>query len=64
MPHFKIEGVKYYTVPEAASLLCTTAQTIRKYLREGKLMAVRVGRNLIVSGNSISSFLEGKTKIK
>ena len=54
-----IGGVKLYTVAEAAELLEITPQTIRGYIKSGKLHAQRVGRPYLISEESIKAFLTG-----
>ena len=39
-----IEGIKFYTVPDAAKALQVTAQTIRVYIRKGRLKSQRIGK--------------------
>ncbi len=56
----EITGIKLYTVQETAKLLDVTAQTIRKYIKEGKLQARRIGRPLFVAEVSIKKFLTGE----
>jgi excisionase family DNA binding protein len=55
----EIAGIKLYTVQETAKLLEVTAQTIRKYIKEGKLKAQRVGRPFYIAESSIKEFLKG-----
>lgn len=56
----EITGIKLYTVQETAQLLEVTAQTIRKYIKEGKLQARRIGRPLFIAEDSIKKFLSGE----
>jgi len=56
----EITGIKLYTVQETAQLLEVTAQTIRKYIKEGKLQARRIGRPLFIAEVSIKKFLTGE----
>lgn len=54
-----IEGIKVYTVTEAAELLDITPQTVRGYIKNGKLHAQRVGRPYLISEEAIKAFLTG-----
>ena len=47
------------TVKEAAQLLKTTRQQIRKMIQNGELPAVKVGREWRIPMESIRIFLEG-----
>lgn len=54
----EIEGrIKLYTVVEAADLLQVTPQTIRMWIRNKRLKAVRMGRPFFISQKSIDKFL-------
>jgi excisionase family DNA binding protein len=50
---------KYYTVDEIAELLKIHPKTIQRYIREGRLIANKVGKSWRVSGHDLSSFTEG-----
>ena len=53
----EIEGIKFYTTLEAAKLLKVTPETIRAYIRSGKLEARRIGRSNLISHKQILRFL-------
>jgi len=53
----EIEGIKFYTTLEAAKLLKVTPETIRSYIKSGKLKAQRIGRSNLISQNQILRFL-------
>jgi excisionase family DNA binding protein len=55
----EVEGVTLYTIPEAAKVLGVTAQTVRRYIKEGVLKAQRVGRPYLISGESLKRFVTG-----
>lgn len=48
-----IENVKLYTVQEAASILHVTEQTVRAYVKSGKLKGQRIGRPILISEGAI-----------
>ncbi len=43
----------YYTVREAAELLCCSHSTIREEIKKGKIKAKRVGHNWKIEAKSI-----------
>jgi excisionase family DNA binding protein len=53
----EIEGIKFFTIQEVAFKLEITAQTIRKYIKQNKLKAQKVGRSFLVSEKSLFEFL-------
>jgi|AntAceMinimDraft_18_1070375.scaffolds.fasta_scaffold08975_2 excisionase family DNA binding protein len=60
----EILGNKFYTVTETAKLLRVGPQTVRKYVRQGKLKGIKIGRPILISEGDISKALEGSTSIK
>ncbi|MBI9012438.1 MAG: helix-turn-helix domain-containing protein [Clostridiales bacterium] len=46
----------YYTVDQVAKLLEMHPKTIRKFIREGKLQASRVGKQYRITGHDLSVF--------
>ncbi len=55
----EIEGIKLFTVTEAADTLGITPQTVRAYIKQGKLKGQRIGRPILITENSIKQFLNG-----
>jgi len=53
----QIEGITFYTIRELASKLKVTPQTIRKFIKEGKLSGQRYGRPYLVSDIQLREFL-------
>lgn len=49
----KIEGVKLYNIIETAVALDRTPQTIRNYIKQGKIKPQRIGRNLVFTKGEI-----------
>ena len=49
---------KYYSVAKVAEILKIHEKTVQRYIREGKLQAVKVGKAWRISGHDLSSFLE------
>jgi excisionase family DNA binding protein len=50
---------QYYTVEQISSMLDIHPKTIQRYIREGKLQAVKIGKGWRVSGHDLSAFTEG-----
>ncbi len=53
----EIQGVKFYTIQETAEALNVTAQTIRKYVKEGRIKGKRIGRPILITEKNIKEFL-------
>ena len=52
-----IEGIKFYTIPETAQALKVTPQTIRAYIKQGKIKSQRIGRPILITENNLKEFL-------
>ena len=53
-----IEGIKFYTIPEIAEILNVTPQTVRAYIKQGKLKGQRIGRPILITENNLKEFLK------
>ena len=53
----EIEGIKLFTVTETAELMGITPQTVRTYVKAGRLRGQRVGRPILITERSIKQFL-------
>lgn len=53
-----IEGIKFYTVPETAQALRVTPQTVRAWIKQGKLKGQRIGRPILITENNLKEFLQ------
>lgn len=53
-----IEGIKFYTIPETAEALQVTPQTIRSWIKKGRLKAQRIGRPILITDKNLSEFLK------
>lgn len=51
------EELKVYTVPEISKLFQITPQSVRKYLKEGRIKGQKVGTKWLVSEEAIRKFL-------
>jgi excisionase family DNA binding protein len=54
----EIEGIKFYTIPETAEALNVTPQTVRAYIKQGKLKGQRIGRPILITENNLKEFLK------
>ncbi len=52
-----IEGIKFYTIPETAQALRVTPQTIRAWIKQGKLKGQRIGIPILITENNLKEFL-------
>lgn len=50
-----------FTIDEVMELLTVTRFTVHKWIKEGKLRAVRIGRELRVTKEYLDEFLESNT---
>ena len=53
----EIEGIKFYTIPETAKALQVTPQTIRSYIKKGRIKSQRIGRPILITENNLKEFL-------
>ena len=53
-----IEGIKFYTIQETAQVLQVTPQTIRSYIKQGRLKGQRIGKPILVTENNLKEFLQ------
>jgi len=53
-----IEGIKFYTIPETAQALRVTPQTVRAYIKQGKLKGQRIGRPILITESNLKEFLK------
>ena len=52
-----IENMKFYTVQEIATALNVTPQTVRAWIKQGKLKSQRIGRPVLIKESSLMEFL-------
>jgi excisionase family DNA binding protein len=53
---------KFYNAKEAARLLGVNVQTMRRYLREGKIRSIRLGRDWRISQAALEE-LAGRSQV-
>lgn len=56
--------MKYFEVAEVAQKLNLSENTVRKYIRAGKIKAVKAGKRYIVSENNYNNFIDGKNEVQ
>ena len=49
---------KIYTTDQAAEVLQINVQTLRKWIREGKLTASKLGNDYRLTGSDLAAFLD------
>jgi excisionase family DNA binding protein len=59
-----IEGIKFYTIQETAQALKVTPQTIRAWIKKGKIKSQRIGRPILITENNIREFLQPSTGLR
>jgi excisionase family DNA binding protein len=52
-----IEGIKFYTIPETAQALRVTPQTIRAWIKQGRIKSQRIGRPIFITESNLLEFL-------
>jgi excisionase family DNA binding protein len=52
-----IEGIKFYTIQEAAETFKVTPQTVRLWIKQGKIKGQRIGRPILITEKNILEFL-------
>lgn len=57
-----IEGIKFYTIPEVADTLRVTPQTVRAWIKQGRLKGQRIGRPILITERNIMDFLNPPPK--
>ena len=58
----EVEGIKVYTLDETASLLGCHYQTVRRYIKDGRLEGQQIGRPILITDRSIKKFITGETE--
>lgn len=54
----EIQGIKLFTIPETAEALNVTPQTIRAWIKQGKLKGDKVGAVILITENSLIEYLK------
>lgn len=54
----EIEGITFYTIPETALALKVTPQTVRTWIKKGRIKSQRIGRPILITENNLKEFLQ------
>lgn len=57
-----IAGVTLYSVREVSELMKVTPQTVRRYIKSGRLKSRKIGRNLFCSETDLRNFVKATQK--
>lgn len=57
----EIEGIKFYTVPEVAKAFHVTTNTVRTWIKSGRLKSQRIGRPILITEKNVREFLQVST---
>lgn len=52
-----IEGIKFYTIQDTAKALQVTPQTVRAYIKQGRIRSQRIGKPILITENNLKEFL-------
>ena len=52
-----IEGIKFYTIQDTAKALHVTPQTVRSYIKQGRIRSQRIGKPILITENNLREFL-------
>lgn len=58
----KLETTTAYTIKEAAELLHLSEQTVRRYIKTGKIRAQKVGVPYYVTEDTLKEFLNNEVR--
>ena len=58
-----IQGITFYRIPEVAEALQITHQTVRTYIREGKLKGHRIGRPILITEEDLREFVKKLSRV-
>ena len=53
-----IEGIKFYNIQETTKALRVTPQTVRAYVKKGRIKSNRIGRPILITENNLIEFLQ------
>jgi len=52
-----IENIKFYKIPEVAEILLVSPQTVRAYIKRGRIKAQRIGRPIYITDKNLQEFI-------
>jgi excisionase family DNA binding protein len=56
----EIENIKFYNIQETAKALGVTPQTVRAYVKQGRLKGHRIGRPILIMEKDLKNFVLNK----
>lgn len=56
----KIGKKQFYDVKTLAKMLFIPGDTVRKYIRKGRIGAIKIGKFYMISEENLEAFLDGK----
>jgi excisionase family DNA binding protein len=54
----EIQGIKFFTIPETAKALRVTPQTVRAWIKQGRIKSQRIGRPILITESNLREFLQ------
>ena len=57
----KIADKQFYNVEALSKMLFIPVDTVRKYIRKGRIKAIRIGKYYLVSEENLQKFLDGES---
>jgi len=58
-PSKKIRKISFFTTDQLTDILGLSMLTVRRYLRQGKIKAVKIGQRWYISNKNLDKFLNG-----
>jgi len=59
-PSRKIRRISFFTTDQLSDILGLSMLTVRRYLRRGRIKAVKVGQRWYISNKNLDRFLSGE----
>lgn len=56
----KIREKQFYNVENLSKMLFIPVDTVRKYIRKGRIKAIKIGKFYLVSEENLQKFLDGE----
>jgi len=53
----EVEGITLYTIKETAKQLSISEQTVRRYIKTGRLKGKRIGRPVLITSSELKRFI-------
>ena len=56
------DTIKVYDLKEVASILKINLRVLRRYIKEGKIKASKIGRKYVITAEDLDAYLQGNSK--